>query len=989
MSLTLIPISTKAFTTPCGTDDSKWEEFGPRPSTLLIKIYTGGYTAEIADFKAKGIDIEDWPLSPGDYQYFASNDPNHLQWSTALNSEFGLYEYDFNDQVAPMNIKSFRQALSYLLDKDYFISLYLAGAAAKADSPIASCTGWYNPACTDMYNKQPRTTMNLAGTGAPDDVLDLKAAYDMLIADMGQPVTDPYPNAGAVGSLYWTWTSPFNDDPGRSTAPAFIKDGHLLVFARSDSSNARLQQGAYLKQLLEQSLPNYMITQGLAPAHINVDLFNVPRATTSKEVMSYYRFHAYTGGWSLSATPDFLQFYTTAYIIKPTPNAHNYGCYSNPNYDSEVALLLSSVSIGDPLTPCTGKYHSYVAQLIIMGDQGLEPMWYAIAYKGVLSNWHNTINALGVGFNNWYTFLDMYKTGNTELGGDTVRYGFQSDWENGNVITATWYWDWEVLGKIYDTLLASNPYNPNELRAALADNWTIGTWGSPAKSVLTFHLREDVFWQDVPAKDRSAYTFDKGHELDGPFINYPLTVLDVAHAIEYIRDRDVWTNTQTGYLAGNVDHVGISTVYNETNSWPYWNAGAWPIGPEWYNSTYIASHAIGGNPWDYNYVQFDKGLEPETIKIYLSDTMGWLAYFRIGGIPITPYHIFKYLATGAWHNSLVAPGFMTPDVGLLDLSPNGADLTYGSGPYILLTKTTTDITMIAYRTGANYRGIVEQNSYFWCPVRATDLLSSPSSVSDYAYYKAGTSTLWLAPWGSTGVLVNKDPNNDMTVQVTGLYDYVGWNGAAWVPGVRGSTNTLTVTIPKGGSVKPFLSAQLTLAPNILYICIWEGYTIKYISPSPSWIWNAINGGGDYAIVEPTTHMEPPGYTSPAYWIRIPSDNDCPYYTHNYFEIMSVKARLAGDIGGGFMTDPYYGSDHTINILDINPIAANWLPPKNHVTWTGVIDPTDMQHRADINGDGTVNLLDINYIAAKWLPPKNSWLAADVAPPDPSAGIFGP
>ena len=147
MSLSLIPMSAFAFHTPSSTDNNQYEQFGPRPSTMVINIYTD-YASELAGFKNKEFDVMDWALDPVDYQWFETNDPNHAQYSTAFEAEFGLYEYDTQDQVLPTSIVSFRQAVSYMLDKDYFIRVNLPNAAAKADSPIASITGWYNPALT-------------------------------------------------------------------------------------------------------------------------------------------------------------------------------------------------------------------------------------------------------------------------------------------------------------------------------------------------------------------------------------------------------------------------------------------------------------------------------------------------------------------------------------------------------------------------------------------------------------------------------------------------------------------------------------------------------------------------------------------------------------------------------------------------------------------------------------------------------------------------
>ena len=104
------------------------------------------------------------------------------------------------------------------------------------------------------------------------------------------------------------------------------------------------------------------------------------------------------------------------------------------------------------------------------------------------------------------------------------------------------------------------------------------------------------------------------------------------------------------------------------------------------------------------------------------------------------------------------------------------------------------------------------------------------------------------------------------------------------------------------------------------------------------------------------------------WLRINHTFHWTYSSTNYSIDYTAKLNVhLGDIAGAAsVTFPYLGADGVVNVLDINPIAFNWKPPKNTVAWTGLIDPTDAQHRADINRDGIVNVLDINPIAFKWL-----------------------
>lgn len=191
--------------TPCSTDDGLHEEFGPRPSQLLIKIYPDCW-GELVAFKNKEVDIMDCGLEPADYQWFETTDPLHEQYSTAFFSEFNMFGVDINNQVLPTSSVSVRQAFAHLLDKQYFIDNYVeqgdySSFATKIDSILGSLPNWYNPACTDRYNLQPRTTM----MPVPDDTQDWEAAYNLLVSDLGEPIVDPEdPNY-----YTWTWPSPF------------------------------------------------------------------------------------------------------------------------------------------------------------------------------------------------------------------------------------------------------------------------------------------------------------------------------------------------------------------------------------------------------------------------------------------------------------------------------------------------------------------------------------------------------------------------------------------------------------------------------------------------------------------------------------------------------------------------------------------------------------------------------------------------------------
>lgn len=408
LSITSITPASSSHT-PSSTDDGLYEPFGPRPSQLLIKIYSD-YTAELTAFKSKEFDVMDRGLNPIDYQYFESTDPTHAQYASAFYTEFALFEYDLNNNAMPMSIREFRQALSHIIDKDYFINTYLPDSGTKLDSPIASLPGWYNPSLADLYNLEPRTTM----TPVPDDWVDWQAAYDLFNTAFG--VTSPVPDPEDPANYYtWTWTTPPPLNVANGTYPA-VANNHLLVFSRSESP-VRMYQSNYFKDCLEVALPTILQGHGLPRARIHTDVYNVPRIDMREQVMRFFRYHVYTGAWAMGRDADFLTIYMHYYYF---PWGENYVAYSNPAYDEEVRAMLAATRIGNSTTPGDAKYHAFRAQSIFMDDAGVIPMWSYSAYKPYLADWRGVINQAGMGANTWWTFLNAHLS--TTSGGDTIRW---------------------------------------------------------------------------------------------------------------------------------------------------------------------------------------------------------------------------------------------------------------------------------------------------------------------------------------------------------------------------------------------------------------------------------------------------------------------------------------------------------------------------------------------------------------------------------------
>jgi hypothetical protein len=760
MALALIPASKAFVQMPSGHDDQKFAEYGPQAQTLLIKVYPD-YTTEFTNFKTgNAFDIMDSPLMPADFNYLRSTDPTNLTFSESYYNEFGLFEYDLNDQVVPTSIAAFRVALSWAINKDFFINYCsgLAGSATRANSPIASCTGYFNPACPSYETGPARTTLDdssSSGSG-PNDYQDMLNAYESLVNALGLPVQDTTGGDGyAYGNYWWNWTTPYPTPSVHDGYPP-LANGHLLCFARS-SSPARTAQGTYLKELLEKALPDwinfnkaalqalptpYKLPTGCNGAHVYVDLYVTSRAVCLRQVMSaagpnQYRYHVYTGGWSLTRDPDFLEYYTTQYSSsRVAVEALNYGGFEDSAFDLMVlgypgypntGLLVTANPDGDASfhkvgpgghTVGNATYWAYTAQLEMMQPSqcALIPMWCISGYKACLEADTNVVNTIGVGLNNWNTLLNAYNSkagtpGYWEYTGEFSE-GFQSDWSTGNPITAVGESDWNVLNEIYDPLIRVNPYNMGNDRPYIATNWEYGTWNASTYqndhwlssgicTTITFNLRQDVFWQDVPFMERQPITWNFSAQINGPFRSIQFTPVDVAFSIMYLRDLALYDTTCNGYLVdGVVDHVVLNPAWQNL-----WHTCLDSYGvPLWFNTTAIDNIYGGTYPddtpliWDPNNVQFSSAVDPQSIQVCLTGAMGWIGLHRVGSLPLLPFHIWSQIPQDSWSYN----GHTLPGAGWLDPSPEGYDILYGTGPYILLQHSSYEFILIPYEQGITY-----------------------------------------------------------------------------------------------------------------------------------------------------------------------------------------------------------------------------------------------------------------------------------------------
>ena len=122
-------------------------------------------------------------------------------------------------------------------------------------------------------------------------------------------------------------------------------------------------------------------------------------------------------------------------------------------------------------------------------------------YEGL--NWTDVVNQALFGVNSWGTFLSAHPEGYERGAGSnmTMRYGFSNTTlQMLNPIYSTSYWDWQILDKIYDTMIVCNPYELSIGIPWLAENYTEDTWLDPltgeTKTKISIALRREATWVD-------------------------------------------------------------------------------------------------------------------------------------------------------------------------------------------------------------------------------------------------------------------------------------------------------------------------------------------------------------------------------------------------------------------------------------------------------------------------------------------------------------
>jgi len=272
-----------------------------------------------------------------------------------------------------------------------------------------------------------------------------------------------------------------------------------------------------------------MLAAQLVAEHIPVDAIITERTVCYKNVMVLYDYNLYTGGWSLTTTPDtYHDLYASFTYYGPSigwsqnyPGFCNNGTLMGAGHPDSDGFDYWALKVKYPATEQDAIDAAQNAGYLFLKYCAIVPMYSTKAVKAYTKGWEGMVNDAGFGIdNNPYTILNAYNPSDSQL-----DYGFKSDIEQLNQVSSEWLWDQLCLGLMYESMLFRNPYNLQTTEFFLADSCDVGSWtfnGAPATWVH-YHLRTNVLWHNATDPDAPG----------GPHTRRGLTNLDINFSFYY------------------------------------------------------------------------------------------------------------------------------------------------------------------------------------------------------------------------------------------------------------------------------------------------------------------------------------------------------------------------------------------------------------------------------------------------------------------------
>lgn len=210
-----------------------------------------------------------------------------------------------------------------------------------------------------------------------------------------------------------------------------------------------------------------------------------------------------TTAWSMTRDPDNLYaFYHSSSDVK---GGYNQSGLSDPALDTVLDALRYA-----PDEP-HARRAATEAQLLLADLMPAIPLYSRYSLAAIRRDWEGVFSNDRTTVDNLWTLLSMRPRDGGER---PVFWALPEEVRALNPLVSSTAYDWSVLGTVYESLIAIDPYTFEDI-PWIAESWDVAQ-GEPG-TVLTFWLRPGLQWQD-------------GH---------PLTAEDVAYTLNYIRENAI------------------------------------------------------------------------------------------------------------------------------------------------------------------------------------------------------------------------------------------------------------------------------------------------------------------------------------------------------------------------------------------------------------------------------------------------------------------
>lgn len=472
---------------------------GPEIDVFRAKVVKNP-DAQLIAMQTGEVDVLTDLIRPGDIEkldsegYTITSAPGfhmgHIGINRRPNRDYLTPPYKSNPAAAPfLNDVNFRHALFHLYNQEEIVASIYGYIVTPVQSLVPPAQGgWVNPDVPQHpYNPGDKTgtTVYNPATGENEDACSI-LRYGGYVYDAGIDNWKRVSDGTPVPSME-LWT------PTYEVAPTSAEHGARFV----------------------QTCHDYGLTS----------IVHQPREFSPyMDDVEIGDFDLYMVFWSLGRFPDHLEAMCHSdHDVAEVPGDYNFPGCDDPTLDTAVRTIITSLDHAEKLAA------AYLAQEILYDETYPNAAFtYMQLYSRIYFNAFNPdlrgiVNSPGYGSANGWTYSNIRWAPGTERltseGKTLVIWCWGEEPELLNPCSADTVYAWDIIDKTLDGMIAVNPYTHEDI-PWMAESWEVTEWdvgGGHTWMNLTFHLREDIFWQD----------------------GTPYTASDAEFSLEFLRDNQI------------------------------------------------------------------------------------------------------------------------------------------------------------------------------------------------------------------------------------------------------------------------------------------------------------------------------------------------------------------------------------------------------------------------------------------------------------------